>query len=127
LQNKFEQGAGELNLAVHLGLLTSIGVIIRTGVTTFHYVHSSFKAPWLINSKSDKDSADGDQIFVAIRPWIRLDGSINRRALDRFIGSVLMFIICAPGCTLTYLIDKIAPALLPCHVRELVQVNIIIF
>jgi len=93
-------------------------------VTTFHYVHSLFKAPWLIvSNKSDPTSSNSKQLFVAIRPWIRVDGSINRRALDRYLGSALIFIISWPGCTLANLASRITPALQPCHVLELVQVK----
>jgi hypothetical protein len=123
------QGEGDLGLAAHLGLLLSIGVIIRTGVTTFHYVHCSFKDPWLISMENVEDEVATSHLLangadkVSLRAWIKVDGSLNRRALDRFLGSILIVIMSWPGCTLANLANKITPALPPSHVHELVQVS----
>ena len=29
------------------------------------------------------------QVIVAVRPWIRVDGTLNRRVLDRLLGATL--------------------------------------
>ena len=33
------------------------------------------------------------QVVVAVRPWIRVDGTLNRRVLDRLLGAALGIIM----------------------------------
>lgn len=34
-------------------------------------------------------------------PWVRIDGTINRRVLDRWLGVMLSYCIDKPGITVT--------------------------
>jgi hypothetical protein len=39
---------------------------------------------------ADKSSpVECDEVDVLLRPWLRIDGSLNRRVLDRLLGAVL--------------------------------------
>ncbi|XP_076636938.1 general transcription factor 3C polypeptide 1 [Colletes latitarsis] len=61
------------------------------------------------------------EIRVVIKPWIRIDGALNRRVLDRMLGAVLLYCLTHPGIALTKVQNRFVPALQPCHTRELVE------
>ncbi|XP_059483284.1 general transcription factor 3C polypeptide 1 [Neocloeon triangulifer] len=123
LKEQFDTGSGVITLRNHLTLLSSIGVILRTGVNAATYVHSSFSSPWLLDSEKfpGGKSKEAVPVVVSVRPWIRVDGSLNRRALDRYLGAVLNFLLCTPGCTLVAIQNRFLPAMQPFHVQELVE------
>lgn len=56
-------------------------------------------------------------------PWIRVNGSLNRRVLDKYLGTILLHCIENAGITMYKLCTRFY-FLLPVHVRELVQVKI---
>jgi hypothetical protein len=58
---------------------------------------------------------------ILIRPWMRIDGSLNRRVLDRLLGAVLGHVLQRPGQTLEQLGVRLNPALQPLHTRELIE------
>ncbi|PNF15072.1 hypothetical protein B7P43_G16543 [Cryptotermes secundus] len=62
-----------------------------------------------------------EKIHVAIRPWVRVDGSLNRRVLDRMLGSVLGHSMNTPGVSIKDIADHFSPALQPYQVRELTE------
>ncbi|OAD53659.1 General transcription factor 3C polypeptide 1 [Eufriesea mexicana] len=62
------------------------------------------------------------EIKVAIKPWIRIDGILNRRVLDRMLGSILSYCLTRPGIALTKIQNRFVPPLQPCHTRELVEI-----
>ncbi|KAG8234935.1 hypothetical protein J437_LFUL015503 [Ladona fulva] len=79
----------------------------------------------LLSLEKDSESLEWNSTYkikVMIRPWIRVDGSLNRRVLDRFLGSVLGHILQNPGCCIKDLGNRFAPALQPCHTRELLEI-----
>ncbi len=61
--------------------------------------------------------------MVLVKPWIRIDGSLNRRVLDRLLGAVLSHILQKPGNSLLELAERFHPALQPFQVRELLEVG----
>jgi len=63
-----------------------------------------------------------EKIHVAIRPWVRVDGSLNRRVLDRMLGSVLGHSMYLPGVSIKSIAEHFSPALQPYQVRELIEV-----
>ena len=62
-------------------------------------------------------------LLVMVKPWIRIDGSLNRRVLDRLLGAVLSYIQQKPGGTVLELSERFHPALQPFQVRELLEVS----
>lgn len=54
-------------------------------------------------------------------PWIRVNGSINRRVIDKYAGTILLHCIENFGLTLFTLCTRFH-YLLPIHVHEIVQV-----
>ena len=64
-----------------------------------------------------------EQVLVVMRPWVRVDGSLNRRVLDRFLGAVLGHCLSFPGLSLSRVCDYFDPALQPVHTRELLEVG----
>lgn len=54
-------------------------------------------------------------------PWIRVNGSLNRRVLDKYLGTILLYCVENPGLTIYKLCTRFY-FLTPVHVRELVQV-----
>lgn len=62
-----------------------------------------------------------EKIHVAIRPWVRVDGSLNRRVLDRMLGSVLGHSMNTPGVSIRDIAEHFSPALQPYQVRELIE------
>ncbi|XP_076662843.1 general transcription factor 3C polypeptide 1 isoform X1 [Andrena cerasifolii] len=67
------------------------------------------------------DLTTKQEIRVVIKPWIRIDGVLNRRVLDRMLGAVLSYCLTHPGIALTKVQNRFVPALQPCHTRELVE------
>ncbi|XP_014204050.1 general transcription factor 3C polypeptide 1 isoform X2 [Copidosoma floridanum] len=63
-----------------------------------------------------------EEIKVVIKPWIRIDGVLNRRVLDRMLGAVLCYCIERPGLSLTSVQNRFSPALQPYHTRELIEI-----
>lgn len=59
---------------------------------------------------------------LLLRPWFRVDGSLNRRVLDKLLGSVLGHIMLTPSCTLKCLMNRFSPALQPQHIKELAEI-----
>ena len=66
-----------------------------------------------------------EEIKVAIRPWIRIDGVLNRKVLDRMLGAVLSYCMLHPGLTMAKMQSRFVPVLQPYHTRELVEVRFI--
>eukprot|EP00088_Acartia_fossae_P059548 TRINITY_DN7079_c0_g1_i12.p1 TRINITY_DN7079_c0_g1~~TRINITY_DN7079_c0_g1_i12.p1 ORF type:complete len:315 (-),score=51.66 TRINITY_DN7079_c0_g1_i12:586-1470(-) len=65
---------------------------------------------------------DMEEVLVQIRPWVRIDGSLNRRVLDRLLGAVLGASMQCPGSLLSNLVARFSPALQPVHARELIHI-----
>lgn len=65
-----------------------------------------------------------EEVSVAIKPWIHVDGSLNRRVLDRMMGAILSYCIKHPGVMLNKIQNRFIPALQPFHTRELVEILI---
>lgn len=67
------------------------------------------------------ESMDYEQISVAVRPWVRLDGTLNRRVLDRLLGAVLSLIMERPGISGRDIVCRFSPALQPAHTHDLLE------
>jgi len=67
----------------------------------------------------EKDRTD---LLVLVKPWVRIDGSLNGRVLYRLLGAVLSHILQKPGCSIYDLAERFHPALQPFHTRELVEI-----
>ena len=63
-----------------------------------------------------------DVIDLFSRPWIRVDGTLNRKVLDRMLGAVLGCVMQKPGQVLTRVTQKFAPAIQPFQTRELIEI-----
>ncbi|KZC03777.1 General transcription factor 3C polypeptide 1 [Dufourea novaeangliae] len=68
------------------------------------------------------DLTTKEEIRLAIKPWIRIDGVLNRRVLDRMLGAVLSYCVTHPGIALTKVQSRFVPVLQPYHTRELVEI-----
>lgn len=75
-----------------------------------------------VGSLNEMDNIPSDRIRVSIRPWIRVDGSVNRRVLDRLLGSMLGYCMSEPGCSLEKIGVRFSPAIQPFHSRELCEI-----
>ena len=47
-----------------------------------------------------------EEVLVSIKPWIRVDGSLNRRVLDRLLGAMLGVIMQTPGLGLKWIFSE---------------------
>ena len=65
-----------------------------------------------------------EEVLVSVKPWIRVDGTLNRRVLDRLLGAMLGVIMQTPGQTLANLTQRFSPAVQPAHCREIVTILI---
>eukprot|EP00094_Tigriopus_californicus_P009796 TCALIF_09445-PA protein Name:"Similar to Gtf3c1 General transcription factor 3C polypeptide 1 (Rattus norvegicus)" AED:0.03 eAED:0.04 QI:37/0.71/0.62/1/0.85/0.87/8/0/1945 len=63
-----------------------------------------------------------EEIHIRLRPWLRIDGLLNRRVLDRLLGAVLGQIMQFPGETLTMVFNRFTPALQPVHIKDLLLI-----
>ncbi|KAK9512897.1 hypothetical protein O3M35_001209 [Rhynocoris fuscipes] len=61
-------------------------------------------------------------IHISVRPWFRVDGTLNRRVLDRLLGTILGHCLSVPGITIKNLQKRFTPALQPVHTLELVDI-----
>ncbi|KAK2581360.1 hypothetical protein KPH14_008126 [Odynerus spinipes] len=68
------------------------------------------------------DLTTAEEVRVVMKPWIRVDGVLNRRVLDRMLGAVLTYCLTHPGVTLAKVQSRFVPALQPFHTRELVEI-----
>ncbi|XP_058798386.1 general transcription factor 3C polypeptide 1 [Phymastichus coffea] len=68
------------------------------------------------------DFNTAEEIKVVIKPWIRIDGVLNRRVLDRMLGAVLCYCFEKPGTSLTNVQNRFTPAIQPYHTRELIEI-----
>ncbi|CAB3388429.1 Hypothetical predicted protein [Cloeon dipterum] len=118
LKTKFRFVGGGVSVETHVQRLRSLGVLVRTGVAHAQLVLASFSSPWLIDSAQEADEAAS----VAVRPWLKVDGALNRKPLDRFLGGVLAFLVGSPGSTLAALSERFAPALQTFQLQELVEI-----
>jgi len=57
-----------------------------------------------------------------IKPWIRIDGVLNRKVLDRMLGAILSYCLLHPGLTMTKVQTRFVPVLQLFHTRELLEV-----
>merc|ERR1711872_377219 len=92
------------------------------------YVHHKLKNP-RFSTRVSRDVSDAvekvnwndmEEVLVKIRPWVKVDGSLNRRVLDRLLGAVLGAVMQQPGSILSNLTSRFSPALQPAHARELI-------
>lgn len=67
--------------------------------------------------------SSAEEVNVVIKPWIHVDGGLNRRVFDRMMGAVLSYCIKHPGVMLNKVQNRFVPALQPFHTRELVEVS----
>jgi len=63
-----------------------------------------------------------EEVTFLVRPWLRVDGTLNRRVLDRLLGAVLGHVMQRPGSTAAAVADRFAPALQPTHCLDLVDI-----
>ncbi|KOX75217.1 General transcription factor 3C polypeptide 1 [Melipona quadrifasciata] len=68
------------------------------------------------------NSNSKQEIKVVIKPWIRIDGVLNRRVFDRMLGTILSYCLTHPGIALSKIQNRFVPALQPCHTRELIEI-----
>lgn len=76
-----------------------------------------------VESVYNNDFSTAEEIRVVMKPWIRVDGVLNRRVLDRMLGAVLTYCLTHPGVILAKVQNRFSPALQPFHTRELVEVS----
>lgn len=55
-------------------------------------------------------------------PWIRVNGSLNRRVLDRWLNAILLYCMSVPGCKITALCTRFK-FLFPVTLFELLEVR----
>ncbi|XP_015188892.1 PREDICTED: general transcription factor 3C polypeptide 1 [Polistes dominula] len=78
----------------------------------------------IFTSAKKLDLTNAEEIKVVMKPWIRVDGVLNRRVLDRMLGAVLTYCLTHPGVTLVKVQNRFSPALQPFHTRELIEILI---
>lgn len=94
----------------------------RLAMTTRRYTKDkkdSAKMEQLVHDYQRKDRRE--QVAVSLRPWIRICGTLNRRVLDRMLGTTLFLVLEQPGISGARVAEHLAPALLPVHVHELLH------
>ena len=64
--------------------------------------------------------------MLSLKPWVKVNGEINRPVLDRLLGAVLSHIMTRPGCTILQLTQQFQPAYQPFQIRELVEVRFVV-
>lgn len=62
---------------------------------------------------------------LKLAPWIRINGSLNRRVLDKWMATILLYCIENAGLTVSKLCVRFN-FLLPVHIRDLLEVVVCI-
>nr|XP_053655576.1 uncharacterized protein LOC128704454 [Cherax quadricarinatus] len=73
------------------------------------------------NNPTSSNVTDYEEINVAVRPWVRLNGTLNRRVLDRLLGAVLSLVMERPGISGRDVVCRFSPALQPAHTHDLLD------
>lgn len=63
-----------------------------------------------------------NKVKIVMRPWIRVDGSVNKRILERFLEMILGFLNLNPGISLQAVMDKFVPDITPVWTKDLVEI-----
>ncbi|XP_063842783.1 general transcription factor 3C polypeptide 1-like isoform X2 [Scylla paramamosain] len=71
--------------------------------------------------KHHHHKSDHERIDVAVRPWVRLNGTLNRRVVDRLLGAVLCLVMERPGVSGRDIVCRFSPALQPAHTHDLLE------
>ena len=133
IKSKGSEGAkaSDINDLNQLVNLLEKEYVLRVGIVNTRFVAQKYCKPWLLHSydlkckthqwKSNVDWSQVKMVKVAIRPWVKVTGLINRRVLDFFLGSVFSHIMSYPGIKLSDIAKHFQPALQPFHTRELVE------
>ncbi|KAF5305074.1 hypothetical protein FQA39_LY09336 [Lamprigera yunnana] len=104
------------NLSRFLIILTEMNVIIRTGILYPVFVHYKYRKPWIVESctlehqdkmkleeKKTEDKSNVDlptlarsldsytEIKLHIKPWARIDGSLNLKLFEKWLCVILGF------------------------------------
>uniref|UniRef100_A0A336L0X8 CSON002604 protein n=1 Tax=Culicoides sonorensis TaxID=179676 RepID=A0A336L0X8_CULSO len=66
------------------------------------------------------DFVDRENIYLIPQPWIRINGTLNRRSLDKWMGSLLLHILQYPGQYLKEIYNRFA-ILTPFQIRKLIE------
>lgn len=66
------------------------------------------------------DFVDRENIFLIPTPWIRINGTLNRRTLDKWMGSLLLHVLQFPGQYLNDLFNRFS-ILTPVQIRKLLE------
>ncbi len=91
-----------------------------------HILHSS---PLLQISEASEnvDWDNVDLVDILIRPWLRIDGTLNRRVLDRLLGAILGCAMHRPGISIEKISEKLSPALMVRFVNFVyLRINVLI-
>ncbi|XP_014245478.1 general transcription factor 3C polypeptide 1 isoform X2 [Cimex lectularius] len=74
------------------------------------------------NRFQEMDFSSMEPVHISIRPWIRIDGTLNHRVLDRLLGSILGHCMTFPGTSLKSISERFTPALQPVHTFDLLDI-----
>ncbi|XP_050686374.1 general transcription factor 3C polypeptide 1-like isoform X2 [Eriocheir sinensis] len=66
-------------------------------------------------------TSEHERIDVAVRPWVRLNGTLNRRVVDRLLGAALCLVMERPGISGRDIVCRFSPALQPAHTHDLLE------
>ncbi|XP_045025411.1 general transcription factor 3C polypeptide 1 isoform X2 [Daphnia magna] len=80
--------------------------------------HHSSKKSRTVDSLGSNDRVD---LLVMVKPWVKIDGGLNRRVLDRLLGGLLSHVLLKPGSNMGQLAERFHPALQPFQTRELLE------
>lgn len=151
---KADSNGVTLSLKNVLDFLKAQSIVLQVGVSVIRYVHYEFKKPWLVHTDKllrtdrekidtknitpsrwkgkaipkDNEGKEQKKIKVLMAPWIRIDGSINRRVLDRWMSCFISTFIEEPGIKLSDLLLRITylkPVEVSFLVEQLVKINCI--
>ncbi|KAK3864004.1 hypothetical protein Pcinc_030265 [Petrolisthes cinctipes] len=71
--------------------------------------------------KQHHNVSEYEEISVGVRPWVRLNGTLNRRVVDRMLGSVLCLVMERPGISGQDVVRRFSPSLQAAHTHELLD------
>lgn len=63
-----------------------------------------------------------ETILIRPCPWIRINGSLNRRVLDRWLATIVIYLLSNPGIMLNDIFLKFT-VVSPCDLRYLLEVR----
>ncbi|XP_065165819.1 general transcription factor 3C polypeptide 1 isoform X2 [Atheta coriaria] len=92
----------------HLQHVIETGLVLRVGVCNHFFVHHNFRHSWSIYLHSENPQSDNiyGGYRLRISPWIRIDGTVDDKILEKWMSIILSHCLSYPCITFNRLCTR---------------------